>query len=145
MSVLVTTMTETKQQGGSLTSLPRLQSGSESVKPLVYIAGPYTLPDPVENTHHAIKLGMDMYETGLIAPVIPHVSLLMHMVVPKPYQFWLDYDLDFLPHCHALYRMEGASAGADEEVKWAEIHSIPTFYKLVDLYQWASRWRTSFG
>lgn len=28
-------------------------------KPLVYVAGPYTNPDPVENTHTAIQVGAD--------------------------------------------------------------------------------------
>lgn len=111
-------------------------------KPLVYIAAPYTRPDPVENTHKAIKVGVELYETGLLVPFVPHVSLLTHLVVPKPYTFWLDYDIAFLAHCHAIYRLRGESSGADDEVQWAFDSGIPIFFEeqRESLLQWARWW-----
>lgn len=106
-------------------------------KPLCYLAGPYTNPDPVENTHHAFKVGTEMVERGLVTPFIPHASLLWHMVTPKPYQFWLDYDIEVLAKCDALLRLPGVSAGADKEVAFALDNGIPVFYDWVSLHEWA--------
>lgn len=87
---------------------------------LVYIAGPYTHPDPIENTHRAAKVGMAIYEhTDDLVPMVPHLSLLWHMVCPRPPQFWYDIDLDQMEHCQAITRLPGASSGADIEMERA--------------------------
>lgn len=44
--------------------------------PIVYIAGPYTNPDPVANTHNAIKIADQLYVDGVCVPIIPHLTLL---------------------------------------------------------------------
>lgn len=108
-----------------------------STKPLVYLAGPYTQPDCVENTHDALKIGTWLVEDGLVTPFIPHVSLLWHMVTPRPYDFWLDYDIEVLAKCDALLRLPGESAGADKEVAFALDCGIPVFYSKTDLREWA--------
>lgn len=110
-------------------------------KPMVYLAGPYTNPDPVMNTHDTLRLGMELYETGLITPYVPHVSLLWHMVTPRPYQLWLDYDIELLERCDALLRIPGESFGADDEVRFAEdVMNIPIFWTTEDLIVWAKGW-----
>lgn len=93
----------------------------------IYIAGPYTNPDPVLNTRNAILAGQRMYEAGLF-PVIPHLSLLHHLVIPQPLEFWYNFDLNLLTRCDALLRLPGASTGSDKEVDFAEHLSIPVFY-----------------
>lgn len=102
-------------------------------KPLVYIAGPYTNPDPVENTHRAIKAGMEVWEWGLAVPIIPHLSLLAHVVQPRGVDYWYDLDLAQLDHCDALVRLPGESTGADREVEHAKARGIPCFDSLIDL------------
>jgi hypothetical protein len=102
---------------------------SSKRKPLVYIAGPYTHPDPIENTHRHIQLGMRLVETGLAAVEIPHLSLLAHLVDPHPVDYWYAFDLDKLAHCHFLYRAIGESTGADNEVARAIELVIPVFYQ----------------
>jgi len=89
------------------------------MKPLVYIAGPYSTPDPVENTRHAIRVGMMLYETGLAIVEIPHLTMLAHFLDPRPIDYWYDFDLDKLAHCDAVWRIKGESAGADKEVEEA--------------------------
>lgn len=115
------------------------------MKPLVYIAGPYTNPDPVLNTRSAIQIGMSIYETGLAAVEIPHVSLLTHMVEPRELDFWYQYDLDKLEHCHAVYRFAGVSSGADKEEEFAESLELPIFYEknseMADLLMWCRGWK----
>ena len=82
---------------------------------IIYIAGPYTNPDPVENTHNAIKVWEQLWLAGFV-PICPHASLVLQLVCPRPYQEWLDYDLELLRTCDALYRMPGESNGANLEV-----------------------------
>lgn len=98
------------------------------MKPLVYIAGPYTHPDPVQNTHRAIREGMRLRETHQVAVLIPHLNLLADMVEPRPVDYWYQWDLDQLGSCDVLYRMPGLSTGADNEVAYAIEHDIPVVY-----------------
>lgn len=107
------------------------------MKPLVYVAGPYTRPDPIENTHNLCKIGSRLVEDGKVTPVIPHLSMLWHLVDPHQYQWWLDYDLEVLDHCDAVLRIPGESSGADGEVEYARHVWIPVFDTIEDLYAWA--------
>lgn len=103
------------------------------MKKLVYVAGPYALPDPVENTHKAIKAADELIELGFI-PVVPHLSLLWHIVSPKGADFWYAYDLEILRRCDALLRLPGESRGADGEVEFCQKWTcIPVFYSVDEL------------
>jgi hypothetical protein len=104
------------------------------VKPLVYIAGPYSQPDPCENTHNAILAADRLIDC--CAPIIPHLSHFWHTMSPKPYEFWLELDLVYLAHCAALLRLPGDSSGADAEIAKARGWSIPVFYSEDDLRAW---------
>jgi hypothetical protein len=62
------------------------------------------------------------------------MSLLWHLIVPhEEISFWYGFDLTILRRCQALYRMPGASSGADAEITYAIAHNIPVFYDLLDL------------
>lgn len=118
--------------------------------PLVYVAGPYTIPDPCENTHRAIKVANDLAESGKMVPVLPHLSHLWHTVTPRPYKFWTELDMHLLARCDAVFRIPGASSGADDEVAVARKLKIDVFTKPHLLVDWcdarlqgnASRYRT---
>ena len=105
--------------------------------PLVYISGPYSEPDPVENTHTTIQIGTRLYETGLVVPLIPHLTLLWHVVVPRPREFWYSYDLAVLRHCDALFLIPGMSAGAEQEVALCHELGFPVFRDEQELLAWA--------
>lgn len=109
----------------------------ESLPPLLYVAAPYTNPDPVENTHAAIKACDELRASGVVTPFCPHLSLLWHVVSPQPYDVWLDYDLGVLRHCHALLRLPGESSGADGEVAEARRLGMPVFYAMEHALRWA--------
>lgn len=94
------------------------------MKPLVYIAGPYTNPDPVLNTHEAIRWA-EIVEALGVDVVIPHLSLLWHIVSPAPLETWYARDLAVLERCDAVFRFPGASTGADAEVARAIELGIP--------------------
>lgn len=106
-------------------------------RPMVYVAGPYTEPDPVENTHKAIVFADRLHATGKVACFVPHQNLLWHIVKPHEALYWYDHDLAFLKRCDAMFRMEGYSPGADDEEKFAGHYGIPVFFDQHELLKWA--------
>ncbi len=56
---------------------------------------------------------------------------------PRPYQDWIDLDLEWVKSCDCLLRLDGESKGADMEVALAESLGIPVFKTLYGLYKWA--------
>jgi hypothetical protein len=103
---------------------------------VIYVAGPYTKPDPVANTHAAMKVWDRLFDAGL-TPIVPHWSLFQHFLNPRPYEDWMEYDFAIIERCDALLRLPGVSEGADREVEFAEDRHIPVFYSLEDVYEWA--------
>lgn len=91
---------------------------------LVYLAGPYTEPDPVENTHRMLQIADAVLEAGF-TPLIPHLTLAWHLVSPKPYVTWLAYDQHLLARCDVLLRVPGYSHGATQECTFADELAIP--------------------
>jgi len=109
-------------------------------RPLCYIAGPYTAGDPVENTHNTLRFADSLHDLGFVTCVVPHISLFWHVVNPRHYQHWLDYDLALLKRCDCLFRLPGDSNGADAEVQYAERNNIPVFTETYSLMEWAKEW-----
>jgi len=105
------------------------------MKKLIYIAAPYTYPDPVENTHKVIQIAEKVIQAGH-TPYIPHLNLLWHLIVPHPPRFWYIYDLEILKRCDILLRMDGSSEGADREVQFAKDNNILIIYGIDDLMNW---------
>jgi hypothetical protein len=84
-------------------------------------------------------------DEGFITPVIPHLTLLWHLVSPKPLEFWYEYDTVILAKCDAIYRIEGESQGADKEVEFAREHHVPVFLDRGRLREWAKQRLESRG
>lgn len=119
-----------------------LNLNAPNLNPLVYIAAPYQ-SDPVCNVRAATTVGMKLWRTGLVTPVIPHLSMLADLVYPMSRPNWLQYDLDLLMHNHAVYRLMGESEGADREVELAREMGLPVFEGTGDagrLLEWAGDW-----
>lgn len=113
-------------------------------KPLVYLAGPYTTPDPVENTHKAIAKAETLMGFTEVTVLVPHLSAFWHFMRPKPYPWWLAYDLEIMRRCDVVFRMEGASHGADAEVAEAERLGIPVVNDISALRRWVEEeWAVS--
>lgn len=91
---------------------------------LIYLAGPYTEPDPVENTHRMIRIADALLDAGF-TPLIPHLTLAWHLVSPKRYEIWLDYDRELLARCDTVLRVPGDSNGATRECQFADELGIP--------------------
>lgn len=114
-------------------------------RPLVYLAAPYTTPDPVTNTHTAIKVASELIDGGLVTPVVPHLTLVWNLVDPREVEFWYAYDLAILARCDAVLRMPGVSTGADAEVQFAADRGIPVLNSMEELVAWAHQVQTQGG
>lgn len=97
----------------------------------VYVAGPYTHPDPVVNTRTAIDAGEALVAAGYVA-IVPHLSLFTHLVHPHSVDYWYEYDVRLMRRCDAMVRLSGASFGADGEVAAAETMELPVFFCTVE-------------
>lgn len=103
----------------------------------IYIAGPYTKGDVAINVRTAFEIADNLASLGF-APFVPHYTHFWHMMFPRPYEFWLKLDSQFLPFCDALLRIPGDSNGADKEVELAQNSNIPVFYdidKLIEFFK----------
>lgn len=104
--------------------------------PLVYIAGPITIPDPIWNTNKAILIADELYRTKICVPLVPHANLVWHLICPHPVDYWYEYDMHILKRCEAVLRLPGKSVGADAEVVQAKQWGIPVFLLPSALKAW---------
>jgi len=104
----------------------------------VYIAGPYTKPDPCENTYKTIQVANYLLDRGFI-PFVPHLFHFWHTMSPRPYQDWTKMDFAWLPCCDALLLLPGESPGAQAEVEVAKELNIPIFNNAVDVIAFFDR------
>ena len=71
------------------------------IRPVVYVAGPYTTPDPITNTQAAVLTGERLWNLGFL-PYIPHLSMLSHLISPHEYGYWLKQGLAWVQHCDIM-------------------------------------------
>lgn len=94
---------------------------------MIYLAGPYSQPEPVENLHKVCKLATQLVDMGHLV-FIPHLSAIWQAVEPRPYDWWLDLCLGYVRQCSLVVRLPGESPGADKEVEEAQRYGIPVIY-----------------
>lgn len=98
----------------------------------IYVAGPYSQGDVAINVRKAYEAADRLASLGF-APFVPHSTHFWHMLFPRPYDFWLELDNQFLPLCEGVLRLPGLSRGADKEVNLAKTLNIPVFTDIGDL------------
>lgn len=106
----------------------------------VYIASPYTIGDVAVNVRAQLDAADLVIEMGA-APLAPLMSHFQHMAHPRPYETWMALDVEWLPLCHAVWRLPGQSAGADREVVMAKERGLPVFTDAVTLHRFIVEWR----
>lgn len=99
---------------------------------LVYIAGPYTKGDVAVNVWKAIQTANRLLGIGY-TPYIPHLTHFWHIITPKHYQEWLNYDTIMLRRCDCVLRIPGESDGADKEVALAKSLGMTVYYDIKDM------------
>lgn len=104
--------------------------------PLIYIAGPYSA-NPQACVIEAFRFADELEDAhpGIVC-VVPHESHYRHLITPRPWEEWIRRDLAKLARCDALFRMPGASPGADREVDFAVDHGIPVLLGREDFDRW---------
>jgi hypothetical protein len=116
-------------------------------KPFIYIASAYTKGDPCINARFQCQVFDELLGEGLVLPYAPLISHFQHTMFPRPYQDWVQYDLDIIPRFDACLRLTALnerdatyqvsqSSGADGEVALFGKLGKPTFYSKADLYAW---------
>jgi len=103
----------------------------------VYIAGPYTSGDTIQNVRNAIEAAQTVVDAGH-TPFIPHLFHFWHFLIPGDYEQWMRLDFDWLEQCEVLLRLPGESSGADREVELANVLGIPVFTSLDNLLRHAN-------
>jgi len=93
----------------------------------VYLAGPYTNPDPNRNVKAALDDAKLLIEAGFV-PFVPHLYHIFDLVHPMPYETWMTLDLAWIARCDVLVRRPGDSSGADREAVYATSLGKPVFY-----------------
>jgi hypothetical protein len=117
-------------------------TGTYESKFLVYVAGPYTSPDPAENTSNAIWKANEIQDTfPEVLCLVPHLTHFWHFLSPKPWEHWIAYDLEVLSRCDALFRMEGESKGADIEEEFAISSDLVILKSIEEVRVWLSLMR----
>lgn len=116
------------------------------MRPIVYIASPYSKGDPAINTHFQCKIFNQMLNDARVWPVVPLWTHFQHTVFPRPYKDWIEYDKALLHLYDACLRLkvdmpeidysECKSSGADAEVETFKTLGKPVFYSIGDLYKW---------
>lgn len=119
------------------------------MKPIVYIASPYTLGDLGVNVHSALTVAGRLLADGVVLPHPPLQNHLWHLVAPQRPEDWVAYDMELIRRglFDACLRVDAEhgklgyhqreSVGADQEVALFEQMGRPVFYNVGDLYQWA--------
>lgn len=113
----------------------------EGYSPLfIYIAGPLNSSNLVStNIHQTIKIA-DVLRADGFMPFVPHLDWLWELVSQhRNEEFYMEWDFAWLTKCDAVFRMEGASKGADREVAYAQELNIPVFYDMFELHNWAKQ------
>ena len=97
----------------------------------IYVSGPYS-SDPAQGIQDAVDIANGLWDEFGLIPFVPHLTHLWHLVSPRDYEFWIQYDLEWVKKCDAVFRIEGDSPGADREVAFAKQLGKPIFH---DFYQ----------
>ena len=96
------------------------------------------------NVRRAMQAADHLLAVGLI-PFVPHLNAAWHMVSPKDYETWMQWDDAWLSRCDALLRLPGPSDGADQEMVRAQEMGLPVYLSIPDLMDALAAARTLEG
>ena len=123
-------------------------SNQRPSKPTVFIASPYTKGDPVMNANFQCRIFDRLLRDKLVLPVAPLWTHFQHVVFPRPYKDWIDYDQEMLKLYDCCLRLNAElpeleyfqheSTGADAEVEAFQELGKPVFFSIEDLYEWVA-------
>ena len=98
----------------------------------VYISSPYTIGDAAENVRDQIFAAEAIKNIGHV-PYVPLLTHLWHLISPHNHEYWMEMDEEWVATCDAIVRLPGKSAGADREVRQAQILGKLVYYSLDEI------------
>lgn len=103
------------------------------MKPIkVFISSPFSIGDKADNVFAQLKAANQLMNYGFV-PFVPLLSYYQDISFPRPYQDWIDNDLEWLRVCDVVLRLPGESKGADGEVQEAIRLGIQVVYSIEEL------------
>lgn len=115
-------------------------------KPTVFIASPYSKGDPAANAHFQCRVFDRLLGDKRVLPVAPLWTHFQHVLIPRQYQDWIDYDQEMLKLYDCCLRLnaelpelnyfQAESRGADAEVEAFRQLGKPVFFSIDSLYEW---------
>lgn len=98
------------------------------------------------NTHFQCRIFDQLLKDGKVLPVAPLWSHFQHLLFPRPYNDWINYDQAMLKLYDCCLRLsadlsaynyqQDESSGADAEVASFQRMGKPVFFSIKDLYEW---------
>lgn len=102
--------------------------------PLLYIAGPYSDPDPIhgveQNVSRASAIALEAWRAGW-AVICPHKNTYpFHHALDIPESTWLEGDIEMMLKCDAVMMIPGwdRSAGATNKMQTALFAGLLVLY-----------------
>lgn len=122
---------------------PATPAPRECRLPMVYILGPYTQGDVAVNVAEAMTIWDELFDSGLVLPVCPHLTHFQHINRPRSKGEWLRWGLGMAARCDAGVRRPGPSEGSDQEEALLHRLGRPVFWPLSACLEWAQSqsWR----
>ena len=112
---------------------------------VVYIAGPISKGDLGTHVRATVDVANRLQAAG-VAPIVPHLQSVLWWLINPPeqakcdgYAVWLPMDFAYIQRSDAVLRLPGESAGADQEVAFAESIGVPVFYDVEALLEWLNK------
>jgi len=98
----------------------------------VYLASPYSVGYKIGNVNRQIDMASALRNHGFTA-YIPLMSHFEHERHPRPWEDWIEHDLEWLKVCDCVLRLDGESKGADMECAEARRLYKPVFFSIDEI------------
>jgi hypothetical protein len=107
------------------------------IKPIIYVASPYSHPDMIVRDYRFEKVATyaaELNARGWLAfsPIAYGHTMVQHHTMPLDWEFWQTFCISFLSKCNEVHvlMLSGweQSNGVREEVKWAEENGLTITY-----------------
>lgn len=104
----------------------------------VYIASPMSQGDQIKNFYEALRWYRILIDHGF-APLCPQLTFLVEGMIREEHDTWLSLDLPWVQVADAVFRLPGASKGADQEEEEARLWGVKVFHDFDELRVWKAQ------
>jgi len=115
-----------------------LRSLAHLLLPHVYITSPTTTTDSTQDYNEVIKVANKLYTTGVCVPILPNPQPQWAGAYEHTTEFWMEYNLQILSRCNAVFNPNKRSATAKLEVVEAERLELQVFTSVSSLKDWVT-------